>query len=513
MKCLINFLIFQFSVGTLIAQNVSQGIIACYSFDGNAKDGIGNNDGIVQGANLTSDRYGTPNSAYLFDGINDFIEVKGNNFRNDNYSLSFWVCPLKNPSDKQYHYAISIGGAGGDQSVDISNDAFNAIGWTFGTYLINSTPLTTSCAVSILPELNKWQHIVAVRSNQTIKLYIDGKLVCESSTKGLLPNYGVNTVLTSGRRAQGGQFLAAKIDEIAIYNRALSDIEVKALYNQFPCDNLPTIRLDNLPALVCVNDSLKVSFSTTGNFKPDNTFTLQIAEESSNSFINIGTAAKTSPITIPVSPSLKLTVNYKIRVISSSPMIISEVGNIFKIQAGNKAIISGNATIEKGQKATLNINFEGIPPWSITLSDAQVFENIMQSPLLVEVSPVQTTIYTILKLETNNNCRKEIDGKAKVDVRDPLITIDSTENSIYIPDAFSPNSDRINDYFEVKGAFSSCKMTIFSRWGTAVFQTDDCRKGWDGKVINGEAPIGSYVYKIEMTNDTFIKRGTVLLIR
>lgn len=227
------------SVKQILAQDIHQGIVACYAFDGNAKDGIGNNDGAVKGATLTEDRYGRPNSAYSFNGIDNYIEIKGDNLKNTTYTFSFWAYPIKNPTTNQYHYAISVGGVGGDQSIDISNGSFNAIGWTIGTYLKNSTPLTAFCAAGVLPELNRWYHIVAVRESQKIKLYVDGTFICESSTQGFPPDYGTNTIMTIGRRAQGGQFLAAKIDDVVIYNRALSDIEVSILYNQFPCGVQP----------------------------------------------------------------------------------------------------------------------------------------------------------------------------------------------------------------------------------------------------------------------------------
>jgi hypothetical protein len=54
-------------------------LIAYYPFDGNAADMTGNgNNGTVFGAALTADRFGNPNSAYKFDGINDYIDL-GNN--------------------------------------------------------------------------------------------------------------------------------------------------------------------------------------------------------------------------------------------------------------------------------------------------------------------------------------------------------------------------------------------------------------------------------------------------
>jgi len=61
---------------------INDGLVAYYPFNGNVNDESGNgNNGIVYGATLTNDRLGNPNSAYSFDGINDYISVP------DSYSL------------------------------------------------------------------------------------------------------------------------------------------------------------------------------------------------------------------------------------------------------------------------------------------------------------------------------------------------------------------------------------------------------------------------------------------
>ena len=65
--------------GTLLninAQIPTTGLVAYYPFNGNANDESGNgNDGIVQGATLTADKFSNQESAYQFDGENDYIEL------------------------------------------------------------------------------------------------------------------------------------------------------------------------------------------------------------------------------------------------------------------------------------------------------------------------------------------------------------------------------------------------------------------------------------------------------
>ncbi|HEY4205695.1 MAG TPA: hypothetical protein VGM31_02740, partial [Puia sp.] len=60
-------------------QDITTGLIAYYPFNGNADDatGNGNNGSLVNGPTLTTDKMGNPNSAYYFDGVDDYIKIPG----------------------------------------------------------------------------------------------------------------------------------------------------------------------------------------------------------------------------------------------------------------------------------------------------------------------------------------------------------------------------------------------------------------------------------------------------
>lgn len=89
----------------------------------------------------------------------------------------------------------------------------------------------------------------------------------------------------------------------------------------------------------------------------------------------------------------------------------------------------------------------------------------------------------------------------------------------YIPNAFSPDGDGINDSFTGRGIFiSKFKMTIFDRWGNLIFFSDDIDKPWDGKANRGTggAQIDTYVYVFELTdikNKKHSYKGIVTLVR
>ncbi len=88
---------------------------------------------------------------------------------------------------------------------------------------------------------------------------------------------------------------------------------------------------------------------------------------------------------------------------------------------------------------------------------------------------------------------------------------------LFVPDAFSPNGDGINDTFVVKGIFlQNFRLRIFNRWGEPVFQTDSAEQGWDGTLNGRAAAEGNYVYSIEVEDvrgERFVKRGGFLLLR
>jgi len=102
---------------------------------------------------------------------------------------------------------------------------------------------------------------------------------------------------------------------------------------------------------------------------------------------------------------------------------------------------------------------------------------------------------------------------------DTVQVLKSCEFEIYMPNAFTPNGDGLNDWFRVpKQNYNRLiSFTIFNRWGQKVFATQNISEGWNG--MNGEyqASIGTYVYIIVMKSldgrKTFTEKGYVTLIR
>jgi gliding motility-associated-like protein len=89
----------------------------------------------------------------------------------------------------------------------------------------------------------------------------------------------------------------------------------------------------------------------------------------------------------------------------------------------------------------------------------------------------------------------------------------------YIPSAFTPNGDGVNDSFGMLYITKSSNLVfrVYNRWGYIVFETTDWRQAWDGKIKGLEAPVGTYIWSLRYTNRDNGKvkqnKGTVVLIR
>jgi gliding motility-associated-like protein len=101
-----------------------------------------------------------------------------------------------------------------------------------------------------------------------------------------------------------------------------------------------------------------------------------------------------------------------------------------------------------------------------------------------------------------------------------LVLEELPEFEIYIPNAFTPNGDGVNDVFVMKGdglSIVDFRLSIFDRWGGEVFSGDGISSGWDGKKAGKDCPGGVYVYKIVYSVDGIEgsqeRVGTVMLIR
>lgn len=226
------------------AQNVpsyvpSNGLVGWWPFNGNANDESGNgNNGTVNGATLTTDRFGLSNKAYSFDGVDDFIEILHSPSLNlPNGTINLWF--KTNSNDRMALFCKS-------NYIDASSENYLAIlGYLFPqggpTGICYFSKYNSNCQPSngwIGPQNslnfsdNIYHMMTCVTSQQSVQIYIDAILQSSIATPNPQADTCPNSSLRFGVNWQGDlNFYCGDIDDIGIWNRALSQQEITDLYN------------------------------------------------------------------------------------------------------------------------------------------------------------------------------------------------------------------------------------------------------------------------------------------
>ena len=178
---------------------------------------------------MTLDRNGGPNKAYDFDG-NDYIEISNDPKLTSMDQLSI-VAWFKKSSSSNLFTIIQKGTGDSNEeyvlSVQNSRIYFD-IGNTGGPYIQPSYSVNSDV----------WYHIAAVHNrsggNSSLKIYINGQNIGGTVVNSDYPPMDNNESVTIGmRKGHPSQSFIGQIDEVRIYNRALSDEDITTLYNSY----------------------------------------------------------------------------------------------------------------------------------------------------------------------------------------------------------------------------------------------------------------------------------------
>ncbi len=122
-----------------------------------------------------------------------------------------------------------------------------------------------------------------------------------------------------------------------------------------------------------------------------------------------------------------------------------------------------------------------------------------------------TTFYLTVSDPKNGACFY------KTDVTVIVYEINCGEPDIFVPNAFSPNDDGVNDVLFVRGkVIQDLTFKVYNRWGELVFETNDQQKGWDGRYKDRPVDPAVFVYHLDATCidlRKFRKKGNITLIR
>jgi hypothetical protein len=219
-----------FVIGFIVNSNAqvpsyvpTDGLVAYYPFNGNANDESGNgNNGTVNGATLTSDRDGNENSSYSFDGANDLITVSAQSTipPQSDYTVSFWfnspTSDHNGPFLSFQRWFLTLGHVGtpGLFYKDERGNQDNS--WYVQKYFGTE------------PSVNTWHNLVIKKTSTNVDLYLDTSYVGSITTYGV-SEFNPDSLIQFGSYVTGMRYNGL-LDDIGIWNRALTEEEVANLY-------------------------------------------------------------------------------------------------------------------------------------------------------------------------------------------------------------------------------------------------------------------------------------------
>jgi hypothetical protein len=216
----------------------TSGLVGYWPFNGNANDqSVNGNNGTVNGATLTTDRFGNSNNAYSFDGNNDHIVVSNNSTLSGfaDITISLWVNISQFPSASnsfsglvtKWYGSGNCGGMTDNYACYLrTNNQFVA-----GTNQYRNYPNMLQSPSNL--SSSNWYHLVIVHNSTTGgSIYINGSLVSTYNTSGALCS-STNPLYFGCDNGLGviNRFFNGKLDDIGIWNRALTQQEITNMYN------------------------------------------------------------------------------------------------------------------------------------------------------------------------------------------------------------------------------------------------------------------------------------------
>ncbi len=189
-------------------------------------------------------------------------------------------------------------------------------------------------------------------------------------------------------------------------------------------------------------------------------------------------------------------------------------------EALNITVTVNQSTCDSNASATLTINSGGTPPYNI---------------LWNTVPPITgTNIYnlqpdTFIVTVTDNSCIPKVFSDTII-ITASQVGSNAVLTAIVETNVFTPNADNSNDVFygfelttptipqDIKNSVNEYEFTVFDRWGTIVYKTQDPTLGWNGKILDSEASEGVYFWVIDIIpqcdpSKTYTYQNNVTLFR
>ena len=227
-----------------VSDPLNVGLVAHYTFDGNANDISGNKlHGVLHGPVLTSDRFGKVNSAYQFDGVDDYIDLSTNaasfNIAKP-ASLSFWVKTREDIPQTVFSMCNKAASDSVISGIYLGNGVTQWLNYELITVgNVNTRQNYYLTAYESYDRFwlmdDNWHNIVVTYSDSLTNIYLDNHLLPLNTNQINDGDFGILKdvdYVTLGTRwaLRNGAFFKGSIDDFRFYDRALTSKEVAELF-------------------------------------------------------------------------------------------------------------------------------------------------------------------------------------------------------------------------------------------------------------------------------------------
>ena len=222
------------------------GLVAWWSGDGNFLDLAGANHGTgTMGVGFTAGKVG---QAFSFDGVSGYVQVTNTaamDFGAGDFTIEGWLNFNSLAGDQEILHKV-VGAVPNDRTYFLEFNATNSLRFMVRQSAGNQNDLTVTTSLMV----GQWYHVAAVRSGNTNRLFLNGSPI-GSQVAGNGADTGQGGIVRIGNIAPNGiagltRFFKGMIDELSLYNRALSASEIAAIYaadSAGKCQPLPTLAI------------------------------------------------------------------------------------------------------------------------------------------------------------------------------------------------------------------------------------------------------------------------------
>jgi hypothetical protein len=242
--------------GALALAQPTEGLVAYYPFRGNANDlGPNHLHGTVHGATLAPDRAANPNMAYSFNGSTSYLDLGSSVLLRptNEVTLSLWATAdwanLSAPA------ALAGNTQKGGYELHLNPSA------GFIQAVVSRSVYGSSASQRLTNLTSGWHHFAFASDSKATYWYIDGKLISAIGGSGVIKYAYANNFLIGAEAGDGalpeGNYYNGTIDEVRIYNRALSQSEIRFLSE-----------LPDVPPDIDIEHAVLLSWETVpGNYR------------------------------------------------------------------------------------------------------------------------------------------------------------------------------------------------------------------------------------------------------